>query len=334
MEEKEKNKNKRFIVLIVLLLISAVFAGTSTYAWFTINRIVSVESLNVHIQASGGIELSTDGIDWKAVITQDDIINAHETYHSSVNQVPSSLEPVSTGGDVDNGFLKMYYGVTNNTDADRFALSATRTIEEEGSGDESDGLFLAFDIFFKADSAHDLYLTPNSEIIFSGENDNPGLENSIRFAFLNEGSVAANSEISKIQSLKGANASDVYIWEPNSDSHSETGILNANQLFGLELNSSNNNSISYDGITSPISIMDNVFLDIADANHFPNYFKRVDVDYKTKTGFSNNVQVFYIPAGITKFRIYIWVEGQDVDCENGSSNGDLTISFQLTTNMS
>ena len=33
-------------------------------------------------------------------------------------------------------------------------------------------------------------------------------------------------------------------------------------------------------------------------------------------------------------RIYIWIEGQDVDCENGSSSGDIEFRFQLTTNPS
>jgi hypothetical protein len=38
-----------------------------------------------------------------------------------------------------------------------------------------------------------------------------------------------------------------------------------------------------------------------------------------------------LAAGITKYRIYLWVEGQDVDCENNASGTDIQydLSFSL-----
>ena len=46
----------------------------------------------------------------------------------------------------------------------------------------------------------------------------------------------------------------------------------------------------------------------------------------------NNHELFDLNAGITKLRIYFWLEGQDVDCENNASLGDLSITLKLSTN--
>jgi hypothetical protein len=37
-----------------------------------------------------------------------------------------------------------------------------------------------------------------------------------------------------------------------------------------------------------------------------------------------------LEAGVTKVRIYLWVEGQDVDCENAASGDDITFIIKLS----
>ena len=61
-------------------------------------------------------------------------------------------------------------------------------------------------------------------------------------------------------------------------------------------------------------------------------FKKVDVDFATEKGFTSNKQVFSIQDGITKVRVYMWIEGQDVDCEDNASIGNFTFTLQLTSN--
>ena len=137
--KKEKtNHNKRLFWMFVLLLLTSMMLVTSSYAWFTSNRIVSVDSLNVHVQAQGGIEISVDGSAWKTIVTQDDLINAVSTYSGSINQLPDKLEPVSTGGIVSGGFLNMYYGITSNDESGNYILSATKSNETLGNGTDSD----------------------------------------------------------------------------------------------------------------------------------------------------------------------------------------------------
>ena len=121
---------------------------TTTYAWFSANRMVSIESLNVHVQADGGLEVSTNAIDWKQVVTVSDIMSAREKYSGSVNQLTYRMNPVSSGGNVSDGKLELFVGNATNS-VDNFILVADRSIETEGFGEESDGNFIAFDVFFR-----------------------------------------------------------------------------------------------------------------------------------------------------------------------------------------
>lgn len=331
--DENKKKDKKLSYLMLLLLFTALMLAISSYAWFTSNRLVAVEGLNVHIQAQGGIEISVDGSDWKTVVTGDDIAGARATYGGSINQLPANLEPVSTGGDVVSGFMNMYYGNAVNSAAGEYMLTATKSGETEGSGANSDGKYMAFDLFFKVDNASDMYLTPDSKVTYLGTT-NAGVENAVRFAFLDEGTVSIASGAGSAQGLRGAATADAYIWEPNSDTHSGTGITNARELYNITLGTTGNAPVSYSGVINQISAAQGILLQNANSTNYPAFFRTVDVDYSTTSGFTTNKQVWNFPAGITKMRIYIWIEGQDVDCENGSSSGDLEFQFQLSTNPS
>lgn len=326
-EYKSKRKN-RLLLLILLLLLTGFMLSMSTYAWFTANRIVSVNSLNVRIDSQGGIEISVDGLNWKTIINEDELKGATSTYETSLNQLPDSLEPTSSIGAVSSGFMAMYRGVTESNDNGEYIL--TTRVSPEALGTEGD--YLAFDMFLKVDKAGPAYLTPNSTVTFTG-NNNAGAENAIRIAFLDEGTVPIGSAKGTIQSLRGGTSSDLYIWEPNANTHSSTGIANAFSLFGQTINA-NNAPLSYSGVSREINASQNITLSSATATNNPAYFSNVNTNYKTSTGFTSNTQVFDLKAGITKYRVYIWLEGQDVDCENGSSSGNLEFQFQLTTNPS
>jgi hypothetical protein len=52
--------------------------------------------------------------------------------------------------------------------------------------------------------------------------------------------------------------------------------------------------------------------------------EKVSIDSDTYTKY------FSLDAGITKFRVYIWVEGQDVDCENDASGSKVSYNIQLS----
>ena len=135
-KKSQKRKKNRIPYLLFLLLLTSMTLSVSSYAWFTTNRLVRIDLLNVNVQTQGGIEISSDGTNWKAILSINDIINARETYPNSINQIPSTLEPVSSVGDLEDGKMKMFYGVVENDVNGNYFLVAERNIEEESFDDE------------------------------------------------------------------------------------------------------------------------------------------------------------------------------------------------------
>lgn len=333
-KEEDDSNNRRILYLLFILLLTGLLLTTTTYAWFTTNRMVSVNSLDVKVNAAGGIEISADGSEWKAMIDREDLISVHSSsYPSSVNQLPSYLEPTSTGGDISDGKLIMYYGEVTNDSLGNYILTATRSVEEEGNGDNSSGKFLAFDIFLKTTESKMIYLTSDSKVTYQGDNSY-GIENAVRIAFIVEGNSIDGSGLGTIQSLSTNDNNNVYIWEPNYDTHTAYGVSNAKNVYGVDTSLVGGNRISYDGIISEISSNQGIYLNSAKASLYSNLFKTVDIDIATVNNNGNNSELFQLSGGITKVRVYLWVEGQDVDCENNASVGDISFNLQFTTNPS
>ena len=329
-------KRFRLLYLFILFLFTSIMFSTSTYAWFTSNRVVTVNTINVHVAASGGIEISADGTTWKSVIMPEDITSAHSgNYPTSVNQIPYQLEPVSTGKDIDTstGYLKMFYGLTDNNTLGEYVLTSSRITETEGNGPTSDGKFIAFDLFFKVSNETQLYLTSNSKIKYLNE-DGKGIANAVRIAFVNEGNVPSGSALGDIQRLRGGTPATTYIWEPNYDVHTSSAVANARDVYGITTSETGGSLIRYDGVINEITKNDNITLGNANSTSHPSLFKTVDVDYSTVKDFTANREVFTLSSGITKMRIYMWIEGQDVDCENNASYDDVEFNIQLTVNPS
>lgn len=325
---KETNDiKKRYYFFLFWSLLTAVLLTISSYAWFSANRILGLRSFNIHIASKGGILISVDGIEWKEVVTLSDIMRARLTYPRSINQIPSSIEPVSTSGRVDNGKLRLFYGLVDaSANPNENILSATQAVEEEGFLENSDGKFIAFDIFLKNHYEKTLYLSPESSIDYMTKNST-GIENAFRVGFLHQGTLPIGSSASQIQSLTNSNRA--IIWEPNYDVHTESAVQNAYNRHGIVTRTNNATRIEYDGIYREIPTSSNVFLSQANRRNFPNYFERVSVDIATRKNFVGLQEIINLQPGISKLRLYIWIEGQDVDVEDNSRVGEILIDIQM-----
>ena len=332
-KKNEKNRKKIFI-LILMILFTGVVLTSSTYAWFTANKTVTVEKIDVNVAASHGLQVSVDAINWKTVISNADINGAGTTYQGAVNQLPTysaeggsanSIVPVSTIGEIDtnNGFMKMFEGEITSNAGGQYILTATQAVEQHRS---NGGSFIAFDIFFQTNQAEEIYLTSNSSIIALG--DSTGIENASRVAFINHGTVDAGSDASVAQALKGG--TDPIIWEPNYDIHTAAAVKNASDAYNITTTQTGGAVLSYVGVKADITSAANVLLNSKDTQ----YFATVTPEITTPaSGITQNSykKVFDIQAGITKVRIYMWVEGQDVDCENNASGGSISYNLQFST---
>ena len=98
--KKRKEKNRRIFLLLVMMVMTGIMFASSTYAWFTSNKTVSVSDVQVNVTSKNGIQISADATNWKSVIQLADLLGAQAgKYPGAVNQIPStanSIEPVSS----------------------------------------------------------------------------------------------------------------------------------------------------------------------------------------------------------------------------------------------
>ena len=325
-KRKENRKNLKSSLLVLLLI--AILLIASTYAWFTANRTVSIDTLEVNVQASNGLQISTNAVDWKAVITNADITGG--AYAGNTNRVPTSMEPVSTDGTVTGGNMNMFYGIMAPTDGGNYALTATQET------DSTTNRYIVFDIFLKADEAMDLTLTANSNV--SAVGTSKGLENAARVALINEGTLPDTTATSTVTAQVGGTAFSVgdrktVIWEPNAGSHTQEAISN-NPYTNLRGSITDGGApVKYYGIKTEItSPIDRATInDGTDSTHFAEMKGAglTTTNKGTDDGITPVENFFHIDEGITKVRIYMWVEGQDVDCDNSASGTDIAFNIEL-----
>lgn len=320
MKSKKQQKKTSIKSSILVLLLIAILLIASTYAWFTSNKQVTVSSLNVNVAAKNGLQISVDGTNWKSIISNEDITGATATYAAAVNQIPTVMEPVSSGKTVTDGKLNVYYGTVDSTSG---APKLTATKATEVAGDTSvNAKFIVFDLFLKVDAATQIDLTTGSNVLAKDGSQDKGLQNASRVAFVTEGNTASGSTLATIQGLNGGDATTTKIWEPNYDVHTTAGVSAAYDTYAKTTTVGPDAAqLTYNGIIAPIET--GVALNSADAT----YFAPVTPDYSTKKAMATTTFTTLQP-GITKVRVYMWVEGQDVDCENGASGTDITYNLQ------
>lgn len=327
-EVKQNRKRRRILIAFIMVLFTGIILTASTYAWFTANRTVTVSSIYVNVTTSTGLQISTDATSWKSLITNDDIHNA--SWAGVTNQLPTTglngiMAPISTVGETDGttGFMNMYKGtIVTNTGTGNNILTAEKSTEKNGvSGD-----FVAFDLFFQSNEAHKIYLTEGSSVAATANGTNSGIQNAARVAFVVEGNVAYGSEPATAQALKEAQTP--YIWEPNFDVHTAAGVDNARNTYQLTTTADGAGKLAYVGVKSNITKDNNILLNSKDTK----YFADVTTHESPKSGIpaAARMNAFDIKEGITKVRVYMWVEGQDVDCEDKASGGSLSFNLAFS----
>ncbi len=330
-------KNKKIILPIAILLITSLFIGVS-YAWFFNVPETNVDSMEVSAATVMGLEISSNGETWKESITKNDLLTA--SYIGNRNLIPSQIIPSSSPKTVTNGLLDIWDGLVFVPE-NSYYLDSTKATDPSASATidaaATTGSYFAFDIFLKTSQTQDVYLTNLSGVFAEGVDK--GLKNSARIAILNQGTAATAAEA---QLLNGATNDDVWLWEPNVNEHTNLGQINANTTY-LARTGGNVGSTtiipSYDAVYADIDLIDMMSLGETSLS-MPTKLKLMrpgDIDLQTKTEVDGKSEIASgspiittIGEGITKLRVYLWIEGQDVDCENGSSGTNINFNLQLS----
>ena len=216
-----------------------------------------------------------------------------------------------------------------------------------------------------------IYLTPDSEVSVSNNGGvaGTGIENSVRVAFAQIGRVEAtendqatitgitcksNTKVTGICADRAAQ-----IWEPNDRNHVQNAInwyqTSCQKRTGADLTNTESFSgackelkdgtyVQTNAISGVIDYTDQV--DVYDGADYNGYTDSISTkaedgklfayDYftdeeKALTGVERPTFITLAPNSITKVRVYIWIEGQDVDNYDFASLGKkISVAFGFT----
>ena len=386
MSKSRRQHLNRVKKLAVFSGLTALLLATSTYAWFTGLQDVNVSPFEVEIAAADSLELSLNGKDWSSTLTfTKDNFNTLTYDQNSFNWPSDGLFPVSTVGTLDENSSRMIMyeksSLTTTPGGYRLMANQVQNLAEgrEGSKENSQDGFVAFDLFIKNYSGTQYYEEnneKNEEAIYldytsavniaeSGVADS-GIQNSVRVAFAQIGRVSAytttQGTITGIK-CKDNTASEVTgicrkatIWEPNDTKHVAPAIQyyqnSCKERTGEDVtdkDSFTNNpcgevkdgtAYSTYAIAQAIGYGDNI--DVYDGEDFNKYKasvtsgKLVDYDYftdteKNKKGVLRPSFMTLAPNSITKVRVYIYIEGQDIDNYDYAAVGkQISVGFGFT----
>ena len=328
-KKKKEERRKKFRSLILLLFITIIMFGTSTYAWFTANRVVTISSIEVQVQASNGIQISTDAVNWKSVLTNEDITD--NAYTNAPNYLPDTITNVSSAGQVDvsNDIMKMYKSNITSATTSTSTYNVgdyVLTAEQDSDDDEH---YISFDIFLRVDTDSSIYLTSESDVVSLDVTDK-GLKNASRVAFVYLGHGDSDDDSSDLINLSLSGEANppttAVIWEPNVDAHSSIVQNSVSQDYNINVSGS---SVAYYGISDEITTETNLKSIVK--NGLSGKTLAMTPNIKTTENNSVYNYIFTLEEGVTKYRVYMWIEGQDIDCDNSATGSDIAFNVQLST---
>ncbi len=335
-------RNRRMLFLVLALLLTTVLLSTGAYAWFTSNFTVSVQPIDVQVSSGSGIQISTDAVNWKSMVTLADI---QAGYTDGVNKVPSGeMSPVSTvktayaAATAKTQGLAMYKGTIVN-DVNTGVMYLDSAQELDNSTTEKN--YIAFDLFIKLDykateqaPTQKVYFTSGTGIDTYGA-ANTFIEYAGRMGFVVNGNLPSSSTVDQLRNINGATG--VYIYEPNYDVHTQNGINNGRDNYQITgyTTTDNASAVPYYGVKAEFEYDDTedptaqgytpsgTLLNSTDSTKFA----AVTPDFQTTADNNSTFEFMNMAPGVTKIRVYMWVEGQDIDCENTASGGQVKLSL-------
>jgi hypothetical protein len=303
-----------------MLLVSALALTTATYAWFTKGDTGRVQNLTLQAEAASGIQLSADAKNWKSTITATDLNDT-----SLGNSLPTGeVSPLSSTGAL--GQSEGTYGTLVLYQLEQELDSEYVTTAADTTGGSN---VMRFDFYVKNDNDDtgatlllDFDDSNKSSVTATkdGETDKGnGIQDAVRVAFIRQGYVKTSTSgyASTVLTKKTDASTANLIWEPNSKEHVKYGGNSYIDTYAIK--AAFNKSMS-------VKISDNGTID----KNFSSVVAKQSTFKESDLGDATSVSLGEIPGqSITKFTVYVWFEGQDVDCTNKESGGNITIDLKF-----
>lgn len=315
-----KKQKMRTVVYICILIALLSLLVVASYTWFSISRTPSVREMAVYINSGTGLQLAA------AYDAPDEGWGQQINFPDLVNKDTAPLKPV-TWSEKQQSFMTIVYG------GDGRMTEQYRALTDESNANRSDmeGYYVVGTFFARTDESCNVSLADAVEVnegqngagtfvigtpVWDGQSilhydGGSGAETAVRLGF----------RITKIDPANGAdNGTTVfYIYEPNCDRHLDkepTGYVETPSIDGAK------------------TLSDRLILQTA-STWSEAYPVQRDVTIKSLGKFTTDTRLFSIRAGeMYRIQLYVWLEGQDIDCTNIVKEAQILANVQFTTEYS
>ena len=321
---QNSSAKKKLIPAVAMFTASAVMLSTATYAWFTMNRDVQVDGLQMTATTSSSLEISLGELGDDAITTPADTSTTW-TKKIAVSDFYNTIGKLKPASSTDGNSLYMikdengiYAGGTKvEENADVVAVDTTKTATltpgkttKITQTENNSGYYIDVPMWIRSSNKEEseVYCTVTIVDGENGDDTDSGKElmKAVRVAVIPVASTTTAQNIPK-----------------SGDSNAlVTNKVGTTTVFGLDSETYNNavlNAVGkYNASTGTAG-------NIAKAND--------NDDNRTKV---ENTDVFTLPAatettyGVESFIVRVWLEGESTSCNDLTANQDWNINFDFS----
>lgn len=312
-EQRQKRQTIMYIYVLFALLVLLV---TATYTWFSISQTPRVSNMEMYVTSTVGIQLAesydAEEEEWGQVLDFQKIVG-EETV----------LQPASWSAS-QNSFVTAYYGTDGRTIQNRYTLL---TDEQNANRNDAHAYYVKGTFYARSDTDVSVSL---GEAVEVNEGVNTAGTYVIGTPIWNDQSILHDDgglgaetairvgiRITPVDDFTGAeiDESEFYIYEPNYDVHIDENIIGKVPTESVD-------GGAYEDTAYVIYQSASTWSEV--------YPVQRDVTVKNLGEFMSDTYLFSLDAdSMVKIDLYIWLEGQDVDCTNLIDEAQIIANLQL-----
>ncbi len=310
---KKTLKTRAFISAVAMLVVSAIVLVSSTFAWFSMARQVEVEKMTLTVTSPEGIQLSANTNAFTTQLTLEDLnptastTSRFKAIDGHSNHFPKELIPSSSIMQTRSAFPTFYQASVSE---DGILTASAVSLANSG--------VIGFDVYLKVSAPQTVYW--NRTTVKAVANGNQEVVYAARVALLPCGSSTDPDQATSILQVKNG---DVQLFEPIAYQHAADAVAKGYATNGQKKETKYLNS----AITAGNRI------DVTGSYVTDNGSLAFVTSAGTVANENDNQEnmKFNLPIGITRVRVYMWMEGNDIDCLQsvGGSQLDFNLVFSL-----
>lgn len=315
MEQAPRRKRKKWQILVYLYMLFILLAlcTVASYTWFSLSKTPRVSDIYMFINTQQGLEISLapDAEEWELQVDFRNMV-----------EVTAPLRPI-TWSNADQRFYAAVYGADGRLTGQWEPL----TDERHANKNTADGYYIKTTFYARSGQDVEVELSPAVEVDQGKEGSGTyligyPLWNSEEIVHYDggrgaEGAVRIGIRVTRVDSsgeplgLEPA----FYIYEPNCDTHSDGSVGYVP-------------TPSIDG--TPTLVEEDYLILQSYSNWTEAYPIQRDVVIRNLGKFITPASLFSLKAGeMVRLDVYIWLEGQDVDCNSLITEAQLLANIQL-----